>query len=167
MRRKASVLELEHLYALHYGQYVRVASAIAGDIESGRDSVHGAFVSAVRSLDSYRGEGLLEAWVWRLVVNDARKERRRRSTRHELPLGEVTLPESAAGGAEESGLDDVRALITRLPERQRIALFLRYYVDLDYRAIAEILQISEGTVAASLHAAHSTLRDQLKERQLP
>jgi RNA polymerase sigma factor (sigma-70 family) len=40
----------------------------------------------------------------------------------------------------------VRAALAGLPERQRLALFLRYYADLDYAAIAEALSISRGTV---------------------
>jgi len=59
--------------------------------------------------------------------------------------------------------DEVRAMINRLPERQRFALFLRYYADLDYAGVAEALEISAGTVAASLHAAHQSLRQALTE----
>jgi DNA-directed RNA polymerase specialized sigma24 family protein len=42
-------------------------------------------------------------------------------------------------------------------------LFLRYYADLDYDAIAEALGISPGTVGATLHAAHKAMRERLKE----
>ena len=50
------------------------------------------------------------------------------------------------------------ALVARLPERQRTALFLRYYADLDYAAIAELLSIRPGTVGKLLHDARATLR---------
>jgi RNA polymerase sigma factor (sigma-70 family) len=50
-----------------------------------------------------------------------------------------------------------------LPERQRLVLFLRYYADLDYAAIADALEIKSGTVAATLHTAHAALRRQLLE----
>ena len=56
----------------------------------------------------------------------------------------------------------VRALLAQLPERQREAIFLRYYADLDYAAIAGLLGISAGTVAATLNAAHSALRERLE-----
>jgi RNA polymerase sigma factor (sigma-70 family) len=58
--------------------------------------------------------------------------------------------------------DPVRAAVAALPERQRLALFLRYYADLDYAAIAAILEIKEGTVGATLHAAHAALRAALE-----
>jgi DNA-directed RNA polymerase specialized sigma24 family protein len=50
-----------------------------------------------------------------------------------------------------------------LPERQRLALFLRYYADLDYEAIADALGVKAGTIAATLHAAHAALRRELLE----
>ena len=54
-------------------------------------------------------------------------------------------------------------LVAALPERQRLVLFLRYYADLDYVRIAQILGVRTGTVSASLHAAHKTLRKALNE----
>jgi RNA polymerase sigma factor (sigma-70 family) len=57
----------------------------------------------------------------------------------------------------------VRAAVEQLPERQRLVLFLRYYADLDYRTIAGAVAISEGTVAATLNAAHGRLRQLLSE----
>jgi DNA-directed RNA polymerase specialized sigma24 family protein len=42
-------------------------------------------------------------------------------------------------------------------------VFLRYYADLEYRAIAHVLEIEPGTVAATLNAAHRALRERLEE----
>ena len=52
-----------------------------------------------------------------------------------------------------------------LTERQREIVFLHYYADLDYAAIAEALAISPGTVGATLTAARQTLRGALEEVQ--
>ncbi|MBA2383974.1 MAG: hypothetical protein H0V68_04835, partial [Actinobacteria bacterium] len=68
--------ELEELYRLRYPHFVRVAAAIAGDVEAGRDAVQTAFATAVRKRRAFRGSGPLEAWVWRIVVNEARRLRR-------------------------------------------------------------------------------------------
>jgi len=57
----------------------------------------------------------------------------------------------------------LRAVLALLPERQRTAVFLRYYADLDYAAIGEALGISTGSVSATLSAAHATLRNRLEE----
>jgi RNA polymerase sigma factor (sigma-70 family) len=68
----------------------------------------------------------------------------------------------SANGARPDA-DAVLGEIGRLPERQRLALFLRYYADLDYAAIADVLGVRPGTVAATLNAAHTTLRRRLEE----
>jgi RNA polymerase sigma factor (sigma-70 family) len=50
-----------------------------------------------------------------------------------------------------------------LPERQRWAVFLRYYADLSYDEIASVLDVERGTVAATLHAARKSLLPVLEE----
>jgi RNA polymerase sigma-70 factor (ECF subfamily) len=147
---RGSLRELERLYRERYAVFLRVARAV--NQHEAADAVHDAFVQAVRNRRSYRGEGTLEAWVWRMVVNAALKRKR------DLP---PPTTEEAAEPTNGFG-DPVRALVAALPERQRLVLFLRYYADLDYAAIASILEIKEGTVGATLHAAHASLRQALE-----
>jgi RNA polymerase sigma-70 factor (ECF subfamily) len=72
---------------------------------------------------------------------------------------------STNGTAPNHERSELATLIALLPERQRLVLFLRYYADLDYRRIAQILRVEVGTVSATLHAAHTSLRRALKEVQ--
>ena len=155
--RDRLLVELEDLYRRCFTRYLRVAVAIAGDDELAREAVQEAFAAAIRHRRSFRGEGPLEAWVWRAVVNEARKGRRAPSS---LELDDAAL---AAPNGSQPGGSDLGALIALLPERQRLALFLRYYADLDYRSIAEALEIEVGTVSATLSSAHASLRRSLKE----
>jgi RNA polymerase sigma-70 factor, ECF subfamily len=152
IRRGASLDELEALYRARFEVFVRVARAITGDDGLAADAVHDAFVQAVRKRRTFRGEGPLEAWVWRMVVNAAKKRVPRLEPQHELPE------------AQQNGFGDpVRAAVAALPERQRLTLFLRYYADLDYDAIAATLGVAPGTVGATLNAAHAALRSSLRE----
>jgi RNA polymerase sigma-70 factor (ECF subfamily) len=150
------VAELEALYRRRYEPLVRVAAGIAGDVERGRDAVQSAFTTAVRTRRSFRADGPLEAWLWRIVVNEAARVRR---VPQELELDSDVAP-APGHGTDELGL---RAFIAGLPERQRAAVFLRYYADLDYRSIARLLGIEVGTVSATLNAAHATLRRAFEE----
>ena len=144
--------QLEALYRTKLTEFRRVAAAIAGDRELGRDAVQEAFASAVRGRRRYRGAGTLEAWVWRIVVNAARDARRRR------PVATEARDAGSNGHAPVLPLD-------LLTDRQREIVFLRYYADLDYAAIAEALAIRPGTVGATLNAARRTLRQALREVQ--
>lgn len=153
---RASVEELSALYHDGYHRFVRVAEAITRDPEEARDAVQEGFSRALRELDGFRGRGSFEGWVWRCVTNAARMSRRRSRFRLLAPA-----PEPAAVPAE--GEPSVLAQLARLPERQRLVLFLRYFADLSYDRIAEALDVAPGTVAATLNAAHRTLRRQLEE----
>jgi len=143
------VEELEALYREQLRDFTRAATAIAGDEESGRDAVQEAFAKALRKRRRFRGDGSLEAWVWRIVVNaahDAGRKRRRAAS----------APTPVEARAAELGLP-----LELLTERQREVLFLHYYADLDYSTIAAALGISSGTVGATLSAARLTLRGAL------
>jgi RNA polymerase sigma-70 factor, ECF subfamily len=155
-RTIASVSDLERLYRERYARFLRVAVAVLGDVEEARDAVHEAFVRALRGIDGFRGEGSLEAWVWRTLLNVCLRERGRPRATGEH-ADEPAAPDSSGDWPE------VRAAIAELPERQRAALFLRHYADQNYDQIAEVLGVARGTVAASLHAAHAKLRAALEE----
>jgi RNA polymerase sigma factor (sigma-70 family) len=156
-RKGASSAQLEALYRDRFEHFARVASAICGDVDRGRDAVQTAFTMAVRERRSFRGGGPVEAWVWRIVVNEARRIAREPHVEQLERIGPV-----AGNGHGDASLG-LGALIAALPERQREALFLRYYADLEYRAIADVLGIEVGTVSATLSAAHQTLRKRLEE----
>lgn len=147
--------EIEAVYRQQYSSFLRVAIAIAGDEEAGRDAVQDGFAGAVRSRHCYRRRGTLEAWLWRAVVNAARTRRRA------LQAVEPTVERVAA--SDNGSRSDVRAILATLPERQRLIVFLRYFADLDYRTIARIAGVKTGTVSATLSAAHDSLRASLKE----
>ena len=146
----ASVAELEALYRERFAAFARVAAAISGDEQSGVDAVQDAFANAILSLADYRGDAPLEAWVWRIVLNAAHGLRRRWVPGPDVP--------SDCGNGRPDEDHEVRAWIAALPQRQRLAVFLRYYADLDYRSIAHALGIEVGTVSATLNAAHAALR---------
>lgn len=154
LRRDRSSVELEELYERDFQRFVRVARAITGDRERAVEAVHDGFANALQARGTFRGDGPFAAWVWRIVVNAARAAAR--SPLVEEPVGGATTdpPPNVA---------ELAPLVAALPERQRHAIFLRYYADLDYRTIASILAIEVGTVSATLAAAHRSIRNALEE----
>jgi RNA polymerase sigma factor (sigma-70 family) len=148
--------ELERVYRSEFTAMLRTATAYLGDVEAAREAVQEGVANAIRMRKTYRGEGTLEAWLWRVVLNAVRSAHRERAHSRMLS-GEI---EAASPVTPDEG---VRAAVRRLPERQRLVLFLRFYADLDYATIADLLDISEGTVGASLNAARKTLRGLLTE----
>lgn len=142
---------IEELYRAEFHRFERVARAITGNHDSALDAVQEGFADALRHAGQWAGRGPLEGWVWRCVVNRARKGSRRRRTVLEAPAEESRIDGGQTGS-------DLSARLAALPERQRLVVFLRYFADLEYREIASVLEIETGTVSATLHAAHANLR---------
>jgi RNA polymerase sigma-70 factor (ECF subfamily) len=153
----ASLADIEAVYRSRFRDFLRTAVAIVGDAETAREAVQETFAAAVRRRTDFRGEGTLEGWLWRILVNTALDAR--------APAQPIFAErESAAwngGHRDVEGLD-LHLLLAQLPERQRLVVFLRYFADLDYARIAEALEIRPGTVAATLNQAHTALRRRLE-----
>jgi RNA polymerase sigma factor (sigma-70 family) len=157
MRKDDRLARIEALYRREFGAFVRVARGIVGDPERALEAVHDGFADAIRARSRLRDEEKLEAWVWRAVINAARKATRR-------PLVEVTVAE-AESAVDPPAVRALPPLLALLPERQRLIVFLRYYADLDYRRIAEVVGVEVGTVSAALATAHRSVRRSLEEVQ--
>lgn len=159
----ASLAEIEAIYRRRFPAFARTAAAILGDADAARDAVQDAFATAVRRRADFRGDGSLEGWLWRIVVNAARADRRARPAEAPAHWGHEAASASPNGKAAESEPALVRELLAELPERQRLVVFLRYFADLEHARIADALDIRPGTVAATLNAAHAALRRRLEE----
>lgn len=157
-RNGAQPAEIEALYRSRFRAFLLSVTAILGDGNDALDVVQDAFAVALRRRRMFRGEGPLEAWIWRIVLNAARDRGRVRQREAHL-----MLTETATNGTTPDAEHDIRTRLLILPERQRLAVFLRYYADLSYEQIGDVLGISAGTVGAALNAAHSTLRQNLEE----
>ena len=149
MKRNAEALE--QLYRDRYRNYRDIMAGVVGSHDLAREVVQEAFARALREQRRFRGDGSLEAWVWKIALNVALKMRR--GLAREWALDEEYEASSTAVVPDR----DVRAAVRALPPRRRLVVFLRYFADLSYGEIAEIAGISEGTVAATLAQAHNEL----------
>ncbi len=149
---------VERVYRDRYAEFLRVCVALTGSVEAGHDAVQEGFARGLRSLPPRLSSAAVEAWLWRVVTNAARDQRRRATVRGAGAARLRVEPPPAAALAEGSGIG---AALAGLSERQRLIVFLRYYADLSYDQIAAALEIRPGTVAATLNAAHTALRSAL------
>jgi RNA polymerase sigma-70 factor (ECF subfamily) len=150
--------DLEDLYRRRHGAFQVMLASVTGSVEGARDVVQEAFAQALRDQDGFRGEGSLEAWVWRIAFRVAVGSKGSR----ELAVGE--LPEVAF--VDEGRDTALAAAVRQLPPQRRMAIFLRYFADLSYAEIGEVLGIAEGTVAATLSQAHTQLGAQLSANEV-
>lgn len=128
---------------------VRLAFLLTGSPEVAQDVVQDAFVSVHRAWSRVREP---RAYLRRAVVNACTSHHRR--TFRERRANASSSPETVDLGADE--LFDV---LDALPARQRAAIVLRYWHDLDERDIADALGCRAGTVGSLLHRAVARLRE--------
>jgi RNA polymerase sigma factor (sigma-70 family) len=164
MAEQVSLDDIEHVYRANGAAFLRLVLARTGDLDAARDAVQEGFARAIRARGSYRREGSLAAWIARCVITSTYDLQRR--TLRAAPLADVefdvgkTEADLALSGVETRR---IRAAVSRLPQRQRDVLFLRFFLDFDYATIAETLGIEVGTVSATLHAARASLAESLQE----
>jgi RNA polymerase sigma-70 factor (ECF subfamily) len=143
---------IERLYRGRFVGFRNAVATVTGDYESARDAVQEGFARAYRSRAQFRGEGALEGWVWRIVLRAALEQRSRDKP---IPLGDVE-----ADLVEPERDPALAAALSELSPRRRLVVFLRYFADLDYATIAEVCEVEEGTVAATLSQARAALARQ-------
>jgi RNA polymerase sigma factor (sigma-70 family) len=146
----AHTSQIEALYRAKRAGFRSGAAVLLGDRDLARDVVQDGFVQAIAKRKSFRG-GSLEAWVWQIVKRKALDLRRAPLT---TPLEDDFDPALVESAADP----DLAAAVRVLPPRRRLIVFLRYFADLPYDAIAELLEIAPGTVGAALAQAHEELR---------
>jgi RNA polymerase sigma-70 factor (ECF subfamily) len=134
-----------------------------GDADLAAEAVDEAFVRALLHWRRLVAMASPSGWLYRVALNVARRQGRRsqreRATAAHLAAGSASLPAPAAEGL---GIE-LRELVARLPERQRLAVVLRYVADLPEADIARAMGIRRSTVSATLAKARANLQRQLTE----
>jgi RNA polymerase sigma-70 factor, ECF subfamily len=142
------------------------------------DLAQEVFLRVYRSREKYEASAKFTTWLYRIASNLAVNHAR--DTRHQRPENTVSLdePDQETGltldlpdpslTAEEAivrreRLAAIRQRVEALPERQKMALIMHKYQQMDYRQIAEVLKLSESAIKSLLFRAYETLREQLKE----
>jgi RNA polymerase sigma factor (sigma-70 family) len=152
------------LYKLYSRAMFNVSFRITGSEEDAEDALQEAFISAFRSLESYRGDAAFGAWLKRIVINKAINAVKKK--KHELiPEDEnwdVAEPTELTEYKEELTVDRVKAAIAKLPDGYRTVLTLYLLEGYDHQEIAEIMGISESTSKSQLNRAKGKLRELLK-----
>ncbi|MCZ7543652.1 MAG: sigma-70 family RNA polymerase sigma factor [Anaerolineae bacterium] len=157
---------------LHYQDAAyNVAYRIMGDHDAAADATQEAFISAYRALKRFRGESL-KPWLMRIVTNACYDELRRRQRRPTTSLEAlhvvnpdplVSLPENPESAAQRADLSRaIAACLDRLPVDQRVVVVFSDIEGYSYQEIAEIADVSLGTVKSRLSRARARLRDCLR-----
>jgi RNA polymerase sigma-70 factor (sigma-E family) len=149
---------LEGLFLRHAESAGRLAFLLTGDRGMAEDLVQDAFIRLAGRFVHLRDEQAFPAYLNRTVVNLARS-RFRRARLERAYLRAQRLPAPASGGSDLEDSDRLATALRALPERQRAAVVLRFYLDLSVERTAEIMRCRPGTVKALVFRGLANLRD--------
>ena len=127
--------------------------------EEADDIVQNTFVKAWRALSKFRAESSLYTWLYRIATNETLTFVRNRKNRNTISLDDdenVYQIPSVETGTQRSGdyiAAKLRAAIEQLPEKQRIVFNMKYFEEMKYEEMSEILNTSVGALKASYHFA--------------
>jgi RNA polymerase sigma-70 factor (sigma-E family) len=148
---------LVELFEQHASDAGRLAYLLTGDRELAEDLVQDAFVKLAGRFVHVRDPNGLHAYLRVTVVNLARSHHRRRAVERRFAERQAK-GEPTTAAADISDRDELQAALLSLPERQRAAIVLRYYEDLDVAQTASTMRCSEGTVKSLTSRGISRLR---------
>ncbi len=168
----------EYLVQKYRRPMVSFMFRMAHNATTAEDLAQEVFLRVYRSREKYEASAKFTTWLYRIATNLAANYAR--DTRHERAEVTVSIdePDEDTGltvdvpdtslSAEEAivrreRLAAIRQHVQALPERQRMAVVMHKYQQMDYRQIAQVLKLSESATKSLLFRAYETLRVQLKE----
>lgn len=126
--------------------------------DDANDILQDTFIKAWSSIENFRGDAKLSTWLYKIAINESLTFLSREQKRQNISIdGEASVILNAIEADRNVDGDalalELRKVVATLPEKQRLVFNMRYYDDMKYEQIAEILGTSVGGLKASYHLA--------------
>ncbi len=157
-------------FAILFEQYknlvYKTAYLMLGESTEAEDALQEIFVQVYKSLSGFDpGKAAFTTWLYRVTFNYCLNHRRKKRP-FALPLEELSPGlKSEFPGAQLAEEELLQQAIGKLTDKQRAVVILRYFWDLPYAEIAQILDVPLGTVKSRIDLALKTLRKVLEEQE--
>jgi RNA polymerase sigma-70 factor (ECF subfamily) len=177
--RRGDVRAFERIVESHQSIAFRTAWTITRSAADAEEAAQDGFLKAYRALPGFREVSPFRPWLLAIVANEARNRRVAAGRRERLALraaqsadapderrpgGAVPSPEAALLGRERRS--ELLAAIERIPERDRLAIACRYFLELSEEETAAALGCARGTVKSRLSRALDRMRAELRGTEL-
>lgn len=154
----ATSADFESWYRVQHPKVLAALTWVAGDVDAAQDATDEAFA---RAFLHWRRIGATESpggWTYRVALNVLRRRMRRAS----FERNSAEPPPAVAPAVDR----ELWQVVAGLPERQRVAVILRYLLDLPERDVARAMGVAAGTAAATLAMARRKLAKWLEEGEM-
>ena len=143
---------------------------MVGTHEDTDDLLQDVFVKIWAALPSFRGDAQLFTWIYRIATNETLNFLRKQKIRSVLSFEQITAAEDRIDADPYFDGDDAQTVlakaIAKLPAKQRAVFTMRYYDEMKYEDIAEILHTSVGALKASYHIVYEKIKKELKNNSI-
>lgn len=152
------MIDFASWYRTEYPRVVNALTLLTGDRQVSADAASEAFVRALAKWDRVSKMDRPGGWLYKVALNDARRRLRRGARDRKVSADLGWAPATVAPVEPDH---ELWSAVSRLPDRTRSAVVLRYVADLTEPAIAEALGVQRGTIATMLRRAHRSLAEDL------
>jgi RNA polymerase sigma-70 factor (ECF subfamily) len=156
------------LVSRHERRVYGICLRMLGNREDAQDAAQEAFLAALRRASTFRQAAAFSNWLYRIAVNAATDQARRRGRTRAVPLepddagGPVLAHDPADHGEAVATAVTVQAALARIPEEFRAAVVLCDLLRLPYAEAAAVLEVPVGTVKSRVFRGRLALADQLR-----
>lgn len=160
----AAYRELISRYKRPLYQHIR---HLVFDHDDTDDVLQNTFIKVFRNLGQFKGESKLFSWIYRIATNEALSFLKTKSAKTGIDIENLSEHSAQQLHADtyHDG-DEIQKLlliaVSKLPEKQRLVFNMKYYQDLKYEEISEILGTSVGALKASYHHAVKKIEEQMQ-----
>ncbi len=134
--------------------------------DDAHDIIQNVFVKVWQHLETFRGESRLHTWIYTIATNESltfvkKNSQRLHTSLEDEPIQKINAIKSEVQFDGNKIQNALAEALTILPERQRQVFEMRYYEELPYENIAQILGVSVGALKASYHHAVKKLEEKI------
>ena len=141
------------------------------DHEDANDILQNTLIRAYRSIDRFKGESRIYTWLYRIATNECITFLNKKKNTNILSMDndellnwQDQLPSDTPLASSDDILAKLDRAIATLPDKQRLVFNMRYYDELAYKDMSEMLGTSEGALKASFHHAARKIEDFLRNQ---
>lgn len=133
------------------------------------DVLQNTFIKVYKNIDNFKGDSKLYSWMYRIATNEAitfinKRAKQMNVSNEEAQLAAITNLKSDVYFEGDAIQLKLQEAIATLPEKQQLVFNMKYFQDLKYKDMSEILETSEGALKASYHIAVKKIESFLTDK---
>ncbi len=146
--------------------YIHIRSMLLNH-EDTDDVLQNTLIKVYQNIHNFKGESQLFSWIYRIATNEALTHLKKQAKSNQVSITEYNQAQVENLRADplfdgDEAFLQLQKAVAKLPEKQQLVFKMRYFEELDYKKIAEILDTSVGGLKASYHHAVKKIELYLK-----